>query len=198
MNLFKTLSILFFINSNLFLTNSLTHFMSSKKAEVVKDPNNSKATIFRADLLACGTNDCQKLKQFDISENEFGCKNNFLPITVSIKLLNGSLVKKDVFLGESNIVAEAQEVKPFCSKIKRYYVNAAQKLIQMYDTLSLVDNENVESFIKNELLKNLDFIHYVLFVFNLYDEKTDTVQFIKSFKVRIYIFIREILNYIFK
>ena len=160
-----------------------TFFASSKKAEVIKEHNTAKSTVFRANLLACGTNDCQKLNQFEISESDFGCKNSYLPITIQVKLANGSLVKKEAFLGDSNILSDTQEIKHFCSKIKRYFVNSGQKLIQMYDSLSLIDNENVDSFIKNELLKNFDFIHYILVLFNLYDEKTDTVQFIKSFQV---------------
>ena len=120
----KTVLKLFFLISLLSKIIALHQPVFSKKlVELVKKNDGNKMTITDSDLVACGKDDCQKIKQFSISNNHaFNCNENSVGIEFEIKHHNSSKVLSSGYLleGLNNVIADLQVSGLFCKRIKRY------------------------------------------------------------------------------
>jgi hypothetical protein len=164
-----------------------------------------------AKLIFCDSKDqnCQAIDKFYVSENNtFDCYQSGVEIEFNIDNLDIIGILQE---GLNHILKATNDMAAYCKKIRRlfiilsyfnfkkiiniivillrFYVNQFKELIQIDDSIFLVDKINSDSLIFNTLYQKGYTWRWIAFYLSMYDEKKDGIILKKTFEVKISYFI---------
>jgi len=89
-----------------------------------------------------------------------------------------------IYKNESSLEScDFLSIKTFPIYYYRYYVNGQQTLVLIGKTLSLVDNQDIKNYVLWTLFMKGDLLTWLAVQFDVYDESTNGVLYVKLLKV---------------
>jgi hypothetical protein len=130
----------------------------------------------------CQNDVCKKVETITLVD-DFSCYDEDLHITFVLQdantLVNHTL-KGYLPQGSGGEIKNTTTQLTFCEKVKRFTINERLSLLMLEDIIRLVENSKIDQVIAENLWANFKLIQYISFFLGIYNEKDESIEYLKA------------------